>query len=97
MEDGYAWSVSEEKRHLLETTLGRGTVGLYQNIIDEIGKSIEAVDPRILQKGSTSDGHDAKRQVSLHSHRQNMLILIESFRKQNQTIVPGASRRSSSA
>lgn len=82
MEDGYAWSVSEEKRHLLETTLGRGTVGLYQNIIDEIGKSIEAVDPRIFQKDSTNDGHDEKRQVSLYSHRQN-IILIESFRKQN--------------
>ncbi|KAJ5642295.1 hypothetical protein N7490_006295 [Penicillium lividum] len=48
-EDGYAWSVSNSKEHLLKTCLGRGTVGLYQDIIDELGHSIEAVTPRTLQ------------------------------------------------
>ncbi|CAI7617270.1 unnamed protein product [Penicillium pancosmium] len=88
VEDGYAWSASEEKRHLLETTLGRGTVGLYQNIIDEIGKSIEAVDPRILQKGSTSDGHDVKRQKTKSDNSSGGFTeIIQRLELENKTLV----------
>ncbi|CAI7612142.1 unnamed protein product [Penicillium manginii] len=88
VQDGYAWSVSEEKRHLLEITLGRGTVGLYQNIIDEIGNSIEAVDPRILQKGSTSDGHDAKRQKTKSDNISGGFTeIIQRLELENKTLV----------
>ncbi|KAJ5379247.1 hypothetical protein N7509_012366 [Penicillium cosmopolitanum] len=88
VEDGYAWSVSEEKRHLLETTLGRGTVGLYQNIIDEIGKSIEAVDPRIFQKDSTNDGHDEKRQkTKLANSSGGFTEIIQRLELENKTLV----------
>ncbi|KAJ5640345.1 uncharacterized protein N7484_008207 [Penicillium longicatenatum] len=55
-EDGYAWSASNSKEHLLKTNLGRGTVGLYQDIIDELGKSIEAVTPPSLQLSVVGNG-----------------------------------------
>ncbi|KAL2801504.1 hypothetical protein BJX63DRAFT_438789 [Aspergillus granulosus] len=44
-EDGYAWSVTDSKRHLMKTCLSNGTVGLYDEICKEIGQSIEAVRP----------------------------------------------------
>lgn len=94
VEDGYAWSVSEGKKHLFETTLGRGTVGLYQNIIDELGKSIEAVSPQILQKKDLTGDHQTKRQVRMQSHHQNVSILTQSIRKQNSTLVPEGSQKS---
>ncbi|KAJ5291401.1 hypothetical protein N7478_000652 [Penicillium angulare] len=47
-EDGYAWSVAKTSAHLLETSLSNGTVGLYNNILEELGRTIEAVDPKIL-------------------------------------------------
>lgn len=48
-DDGYAWTVSESKRHLFDSHLSNGTVGLYQAICDEIGRSIEAVRPAALK------------------------------------------------
>ncbi|KAB8078094.1 hypothetical protein BDV29DRAFT_153018 [Aspergillus leporis] len=50
MEDGYAWSVSESKEYLLDTSLSRGSVGRYDIIMEELGRSIEAVTPASLQK-----------------------------------------------
>ncbi|KAJ5291470.1 hypothetical protein N7478_000721 [Penicillium angulare] len=47
-EDGYAWSVAKTSAHLLETSLSNGSVGLYKNILEELGRTIEAVDPKTL-------------------------------------------------
>lgn len=56
VEDGYAWSVLQGKEYLLDTNLGNGTVGRYQDIRQQLGPSLEAVAPERLQpKGA---GHD---------------------------------------
>jgi hypothetical protein len=44
-EDGYSWCVTDSKAHLMKTSLSNGTVGLYDAICQEIGRSIEAVRP----------------------------------------------------
>jgi hypothetical protein len=51
-EDGYAWSITDSKRHLLKSCLSNGTVGLYDEICKEIGHSIEAVRPTGVALGS---------------------------------------------
>ncbi|KAH8430174.1 uncharacterized protein LDX57_007844 [Aspergillus melleus] len=48
-QDGYIWSVTDSKAHLLETPLSNGTVGLYEEICRELGRSLEAVRPAVLQ------------------------------------------------
>ncbi|OQD91563.1 hypothetical protein PENVUL_c276G07512 [Penicillium vulpinum] len=47
--DKYAWSVTESKKSLLQSNLGRGSVGLYKSICEELGRSLEAVTPQTLQ------------------------------------------------
>ncbi|KAF3403978.1 hypothetical protein F1880_010317 [Penicillium rolfsii] len=54
-EDGYAWSSSKAKEYLLKTNLGRGTVGLYQDILHELGRSLEAVTPQTLHANNASE------------------------------------------
>ncbi|KAI9041324.1 uncharacterized protein KD926_006900 [Aspergillus affinis] len=49
-QDGYAWSVTDSKAHLLKTPLSNGTVGLYEEICREFGNSLEAVRPAVLQR-----------------------------------------------
>lgn len=44
-EDGYALLVTDGKAHMMTTSLGSGSVGLYDAICREIGRSIEAVRP----------------------------------------------------
>ncbi|KAH8430117.1 uncharacterized protein LDX57_007795 [Aspergillus melleus] len=48
-QDGYVWSVTDSKAHLLETPLSNGTVGLYEEICRALGHSLEAVRPAVLQ------------------------------------------------
>lgn len=55
-QDGYAWSVTKSKESLLQTSLSNGTVGLYQAIREELGRSLEAVSPRILRQGGEEHG-----------------------------------------
>lgn len=52
-EDEYAWSATESKAHLLDCSLGNGSVGLYEAICKELGRSIEAVRPETLRTPST--------------------------------------------
>ncbi|KAJ5775808.1 uncharacterized protein N7511_000819 [Penicillium nucicola] len=47
--DGYAWSVTESKKSLLQSNLGSGNVGMYRSICEELGRSLEAVTPQTLQ------------------------------------------------
>lgn len=55
-QDGYAWSVTKSKESLLQTSLSNSTVGLYQAIREELGRSLEAVSPRTLRQGGEENG-----------------------------------------
>ena len=48
-EDEYAWSATDSKAHLLDCSLGNGSVGLYEAICKKLGRSIEAVRPETLR------------------------------------------------
>jgi hypothetical protein len=56
--DGYAWSAAEGFDHLLATNLSSGSVGVYDNIIASLGRSLEAVDPRSLVPDGQDSGSD---------------------------------------
>ncbi|KAJ5142476.1 uncharacterized protein N7515_001263 [Penicillium bovifimosum] len=53
-EDGYAWSVAEGYEYLLATSLSNGSVGRYGSIIDNLGRSIEAIHPKTLVPSCTN-------------------------------------------
>ncbi|CAI7611034.1 unnamed protein product [Penicillium viridicatum] len=55
--DGYAWSVTESKKSLLQSNLGSGSVGLYRSICEELGRSLEAVTPQTLQVAQLERDH----------------------------------------
>ncbi|KAJ5230974.1 hypothetical protein N7489_011682 [Penicillium chrysogenum] len=55
--DGYAWSVTESKKSLLQSNLGGGSVGLYRSICEELGRSLEAVTPQTLQVAQLERDH----------------------------------------
>ncbi|CAG8074424.1 unnamed protein product [Penicillium salamii] len=63
--DGYAWSVTEYKKSLLQSNLGSGSVGLYRSICEELGRSLEAVAPQTLQVAQSERGHLAKEETRL--------------------------------
>lgn len=42
-EDPYMWSFPPSKSHLFKTSLSQGTTGLYEQICEELNRSIEAV------------------------------------------------------
>jgi hypothetical protein len=48
-EDGYAWSVTEPSKHLLQSSLSDGNIRIYRSIREELGRSLEAVAPKTLQ------------------------------------------------
>ncbi|KAJ5749497.1 hypothetical protein N7533_006525 [Penicillium manginii] len=56
--DGYVWSAAEGFEHLLATNLSSGSVGVYDNIIASLGRSLEAVDPRSLMPDCTDSDSD---------------------------------------
>ncbi|KAJ5215570.1 uncharacterized protein N7498_001977 [Penicillium cinerascens] len=59
-EDGYAWSVTEPNRHLLQSSLSGGNVRLYRSICDELGRSLEAVTPETLQTSPSNQETNAE-------------------------------------
>ncbi|KAJ5500625.1 hypothetical protein N7453_009728 [Penicillium expansum] len=63
--DGYAWSITESKKSLLQSNLGSGSVGLYRSICEEIGRSLEAVTPQTLQAAQSE--RDLPREEGLYS------------------------------
>jgi hypothetical protein len=67
--DGYAWSVTESKKSLLQSNLGSGSVGLYRSICEELGRSLEAVTPQTLQVAQSERDHLAKEEVSIPIHQ----------------------------
>ncbi|EDP53656.1 hypothetical protein AFUB_048420 [Aspergillus fumigatus A1163] len=69
-EDGYTWSVTDSKAHLMKTSLSSGTVGLYDAICREIGRSIEAVRPSreadgVLDSDRLTQGGNSCRRTSV--------------------------------
>ncbi|KAJ5940467.1 hypothetical protein N7516_000635 [Penicillium verrucosum] len=94
-EDGYAWSVLQGKEYLLDKTLGNGTVGRYEEIIEEVGSSFEAVTPQRHQpecaehSTTSSDKHKSPEASStsftqiirqLENEKQLLAIELESTR-----------------
>jgi len=67
--DGYAWSVTESKKSLLQSNLGSGSVGLYRSICEELGRSLEAVTPQTLQVAQSERDHLPKEEVSIPIHQ----------------------------
>ncbi|CAG7951589.1 unnamed protein product [Penicillium salamii] len=61
--DGYAWSVTESNKSLLQSNLGSGSVGLYRSICEELGRSLEAVTPQTLQVAQSERDHLAKEET----------------------------------
>lgn len=57
---GYAWSVTESMAFLLKSNLSSGTVGLFQTIYKELGRSLEAVSPQVLQNAQSSPTTEAR-------------------------------------
>ncbi|KAJ6171558.1 hypothetical protein N7470_000625 [Penicillium chermesinum] len=87
-DDGYAWSVSNAQKHLLETPLGRGTVGLYQEIIAELGKSIEAVRPQTPQgTPRSSEASSACLNRTLLPHPESFTEVIQRLEVENERLV----------
>ncbi|KAJ6171492.1 hypothetical protein N7470_000559 [Penicillium chermesinum] len=96
-EDGYAWSVSDAQIHLLRTPLGRGTIGLYQEIIGELGKSIEAVRPQPLQRTPRSseassacqDRPESFTEViqRVESENERLIGQVEQYREQSESLL----------
>ena len=66
-QDGYAWSVTKSKESLIQTSLSNGTVGLYRAIREELGRSLEAVSPRILRQDGEEHGTRPDTVSGLHS------------------------------
>ncbi|CAG8268407.1 unnamed protein product [Penicillium salamii] len=58
VEDGYAWSVTESKKSLLQSSLSNGTVGLFRAICEELGRSLEAVTPQTLHDSDSGRDDD---------------------------------------
>ncbi|CAG8074690.1 hypothetical protein N7541_000109 [Penicillium brevicompactum] len=58
VEDGYAWSVTESKKSLLQSSLSNGTVGLFRAICEELGRSLEAVTPQTLHDSALGRDDD---------------------------------------
>ena len=56
-DDQYSWSFAESQCHLFKSSLSNGSVGTYQALCSELGRSIEAVPPHILQDSVQIDDH----------------------------------------
>lgn len=64
-DDGYAWSVLQGKEYLLDKSLGNGTVGRYEDIIEQVGSSFEAVTPQRQQPRSAEHETNTSDEVSI--------------------------------
>ncbi|KAJ5369962.1 uncharacterized protein N7496_006054 [Penicillium cataractarum] len=85
-EDGYAWSSSKAKEYLLKTNLGRGTVGLYQDIMDELGQSLEAVTPKTLHANKVGEDAPSTRE-SPEIDSESFTATIQRLEQQNKELI----------
>ncbi|KAJ6033789.1 uncharacterized protein N7446_007918 [Penicillium canescens] len=70
VEDGYAWSVTESKKSLLQSSLSNGSVGLFRAISEELGRSLEAVTPQTLQDSDLERDDDPGEEEDLRVHEE---------------------------
>jgi hypothetical protein len=68
-DDGYSWSVTDSQKYLLQSSLSRGTVGLYRAICEELGRSLEAVRPQTVHRSQTENDVDKTKGKVSHSER----------------------------
>ncbi|CAG8902347.1 unnamed protein product [Penicillium nalgiovense] len=90
--DGYAWSVTESKKSLLQSNLGSGSVGLYRSICEELGRSLEAVTPQTLQVAQSERGHLPEKEVSIPIH-QAASGACTVLRVDTRRVRPGVTKR----
>ncbi|KAJ6105192.1 hypothetical protein N7523_010279 [Penicillium sp. IBT 18751x] len=89
VEDGYAWSVSKSKEHLLRTNLSNGTVGIYQAIQQELGRSIEAVDPQTLRPTGPSQKDEGSEEPikSFETGTGSFTATIQRLERENHELL----------
>ncbi|KAJ5039134.1 hypothetical protein NUH16_008915 [Penicillium rubens] len=90
-EDGYAWSVTEPMAFLLQSNLSSGTVGLLQTICKELGRSLEAVSPQVLQ-GSQS-GRKTEGRVAPKCEGRSLRAQICALQTEMETVVSQSNHR----
>jgi len=74
-EDGYSWSVTKSNAALLKSSLSTGTISLYQSICNELGRSLEAVPPQMLQASQPGAG-DLSNEVNRLANFSQMYHLL---------------------
>ncbi|KAF4767694.1 hypothetical protein HAV15_009602 [Penicillium sp. str.  len=102
VEDSYAWSVLPGKEYLLDTNLGNGTVGRYQDIVQQLGSSLEAATPQRQQPKGTDhdtisreepkppepDSASFTEMIRLLEHEKKVLAVdLESARAQSEDLL----------
>jgi hypothetical protein len=65
-EDGYAWSVTEPNKHLLQSSLSDGKIRIYRSICEELGRSLEAVAPETLQSSPLNQEDSVDKVGDIH-------------------------------
>ncbi|KAJ5117892.1 hypothetical protein N7526_010915 [Penicillium atrosanguineum] len=87
-QDGYAWSVTKSKESLIQTSLSNGSVGLYRAIREELGRSLEAVSPRILRQDGEehSTQPDTRRLSDNETENESFTAIIRRLEHENQEL-----------
>ncbi|KAJ5297294.1 uncharacterized protein N7443_008187 [Penicillium atrosanguineum] len=87
-QDGYAWSVTKSKESLIQTSLSNGSVGLYRAIREELGRSLEAVSPRILRQDGEehSTQPDTRRLSDDETENESFTAIIRRLEHENQDL-----------
>lgn len=62
--DGYTWSVAKGYERLIAGNLSSGSVGVYNDIIENLGQSLEAVDPTSLAEVCATEDAEPRVHVS---------------------------------
>lgn len=62
--DGYSWSVAKGYERLITGNLSSGSVGVYNDIIENLGRSLEAVDPKSLAVVCATEDAEPSEHVS---------------------------------
>ncbi|KAF7589638.1 hypothetical protein BBP40_004011 [Aspergillus hancockii] len=85
-DDGYAWSVCGSKKYLLNTSLSNGTVGRYDTIIKELGRSIEVVMLATLQKKQGAQAKSSKPLQTAQAQNGSFTAMIMRLKDANETL-----------
>ncbi|KAJ5917580.1 hypothetical protein N7466_011134 [Penicillium verhagenii] len=87
IQDGYAWSASASKQHLLTRNLASGTVGFYQDIMDGLGQSIEAVAPEIIRTVGQNHHTDSATEFKIsNTESESFTVTIRRLEDENRRL-----------